>query len=141
MPAGCDADDNGGRDLTVPPPDSGSTRRRRHQAAADAGQSAGVETKIEAARAGDAGKGSAVVVSELKGLALRTAMAIKEIGGPITQVHIATKEAATQGVVGTIEEVGTMPPPSPRPWRSRERRRARSPETSSRRRRRRTKRR
>lgn len=63
---------------------------------------------IEAARAGEAGKGFAVVASEVKSLANQTARATEEIGGQITEIQAATREAveAIRGIVTTIEEVG-----------------------------------
>ena len=56
---------------------------------------------IEAARAGEAGKGFAVVASEVKSLATQTAKATEEIGGHITGIQNATTSAAT-----AIEEIG-----------------------------------
>ena len=56
---------------------------------------------IEAARAGEAGKGFAVVASEVKSLATQTAKATEEIGGHITGIQNATTNAAT-----AIEEIG-----------------------------------
>jgi methyl-accepting chemotaxis protein len=65
---------------------------------------------IEAARAGDAGKGFAVVASEVKNLANQTAKATEEIGGQITQIQSATRDAveAIRGITGTIEEVSAI---------------------------------
>jgi len=57
---------------------------------------------IEAARAGEAGKGFAVVASEVKALANQTAKATEDIAA-----QIAAVQAATQGTVGAIEEIGT----------------------------------
>jgi len=48
---------------------------------------------IEAARAGEAGKGFAVVASEVKNLANQTAKATDEIGQQITNTQAATQEA------------------------------------------------
>jgi methyl-accepting chemotaxis protein len=64
---------------------------------------------IEAARAGEAGKGFAVVASEVKELATQTAKATEEIGSQITEVQSATKEAvvAIQGITETMGEVNS----------------------------------
>ena len=56
---------------------------------------------IEAARAGEAGKGFAVVASEVKALAAQTAKATDEIG-----TQIAGMQAATQESVAAIKEIG-----------------------------------
>jgi methyl-accepting chemotaxis protein len=59
---------------------------------------------IEAARAGEAGRGFAVVASEVKQLASQTAKATDEIG-----TQIAGMQAATQESVGAIKEIsGTI---------------------------------
>ncbi|WP_281301088.1 MULTISPECIES: methyl-accepting chemotaxis protein [unclassified Iodidimonas] len=50
---------------------------------------------IEAARAGEAGKGFAVVASEVKSLASQTRKAIEEIGGLVGEIQNAGSEAAT----------------------------------------------
>jgi methyl-accepting chemotaxis protein len=65
---------------------------------------------IEAARAGDAGKGVAVVASEVKSLASQTGRATEEIGGQITQIQAATKEAvaAIRNIATSIEEVSAI---------------------------------
>jgi methyl-accepting chemotaxis protein len=57
---------------------------------------------IEAARAGEAGKGFAVVASEVKALAGQTAKATEAIGTQITAMQTATREAAA-----SIQSIGT----------------------------------
>jgi methyl-accepting chemotaxis protein len=57
---------------------------------------------IEAARAGEAGRGFAVVASEVKALAAQTAKATEEIA-----VQIAEMQAATDESVQAIREIGT----------------------------------
>jgi len=56
---------------------------------------------IEAARAGEAGRGFAVVASEVKSLASQTAKATDEISS-----HIAGMQGATQESVTAIKEIG-----------------------------------
>ena len=56
---------------------------------------------IEAARAGEAGRGFAVVASEVKALAAQTGKATEEIG-----TQIAGMQAATQVSVGAIKAIG-----------------------------------
>ncbi|MBV8840180.1 MAG: MCP four helix bundle domain-containing protein [Alphaproteobacteria bacterium] len=56
---------------------------------------------IEAARAGEAGRGFAVVASEVKALAAQTGKATEEIG-----TQIAGMQTATQESVGAIKEIG-----------------------------------
>jgi methyl-accepting chemotaxis protein len=58
---------------------------------------------IEAARAGEAGKGFAVVASEVKELARDTAKATEEIGG-----RIESMQGDTQRAVEAIAEIGTV---------------------------------
>jgi methyl-accepting chemotaxis protein len=58
---------------------------------------------IEAARAGEAGKGFAVVASEVKNLATQTAKATDEISGQIAGIV-----AATRNSVGIISRIGRM---------------------------------
>ena len=55
---------------------------------------------IEAARAGEAGRGFAVVASEVKSLAMQTAKATEEIG-----THIAGMQKATSDSVAAIKEI------------------------------------
>jgi len=58
---------------------------------------------IEAARAGEAGKGFAVVASEVKELARDTAKATEEIGGRIESMQVDTQRA-----VEAIAEIGAV---------------------------------
>jgi methyl-accepting chemotaxis protein len=58
---------------------------------------------IEAARAGEAGRGFAVVASEVKALANQTAKATQDI-----EIHIASIQQATTRTVSSIREIGTQ---------------------------------
>lgn len=65
---------------------------------------------IEAARAGEAGKGFAVVASEVKSLAGQTAKATDEISGQVSEIQSATKDAVEAildigNVIGEISEI------------------------------------
>lgn len=62
---------------------------------------------IEAARAGEAGKGFAVVASEVKSLANQTAKATEEIGQQINDMQSVTEKAvgAIQGIGSTISQM------------------------------------
>jgi methyl-accepting chemotaxis protein len=62
---------------------------------------------IEAARAGEAGKGFAVVASEVKSLANQTAKATEEISSKITAMQGVTNTAVTaiRGIGSTIEQI------------------------------------
>ncbi len=62
---------------------------------------------IEAARAGEAGKGFAVVASEVKSLASQTAKATEEISSQINNVQTATKDSAEAiaSIATTINQI------------------------------------
>ncbi len=62
---------------------------------------------IEAARAGEAGKGFAVVASEVKALATQTAKATEEISKQILNVQTSTEEAvgAIRKITGRMREI------------------------------------
>ncbi len=62
---------------------------------------------IEAARAGEAGKGFAVVASEVKGLASQTAKATEDISRQIEEISKSTADAvaAIRGIASTVAKV------------------------------------
>ena len=65
---------------------------------------------IEAARAGEAGKGFAVVASEVKNLATQTSKATDEIGAQISGVQNSTSEAvsALEVITSTISKINEI---------------------------------
>lgn len=65
---------------------------------------------IEAVRAGDAGRGFAIVAHEVKSLATQTAQATDEIARQIAAVHQETQGAVTaiQGISETIGEINSV---------------------------------
>jgi methyl-accepting chemotaxis protein len=67
---------------------------------------------IEAARAGEAGRGFAVVASEVKALATQTAKATEEIGTQIAGMQTATQDAVASireisGTIARVSEIST----------------------------------
>ena len=62
---------------------------------------------IEAARAGEAGRGFAVVADEVRALASRTAQSTKEISGMVASVK-ADSEAATSSINASIEQMNAV---------------------------------
>jgi len=65
---------------------------------------------IEAARAGEAGRGFAIVASEVKNLATQTAKATEEVAKHISSMQAATRDSygAIQGISGTIDRVAEI---------------------------------
>ena len=65
---------------------------------------------IEAARAGEAGKGFAVVASEVKNLANQTAKATEEISGQVSEMQGVTRTAvdAIEAIGKTIESMNEI---------------------------------
>ncbi len=68
-----------------------------------------LNASIEAARAGTAGSGFAVVAGEMKSLAIRTAKAAEEIARQIGQMQVATEEAVVviQGIAINVSKLSS----------------------------------
>jgi methyl-accepting chemotaxis protein len=62
---------------------------------------------IEAARAGDSGRGFAIVAQEVKSLASQTARATDEIAGKIAAIQVATRNAVTANA-STHDAIGVI---------------------------------
>ena len=65
---------------------------------------------IEAARAGEAGKGFAVVASEVKALATQTAKATEDIAAHVTEIQGSTQDAASgiESIATVMEEINGL---------------------------------
>ncbi|MBR0828617.1 HAMP domain-containing protein [Bradyrhizobium manausense] len=65
---------------------------------------------IEAARAGDAGRGFAIVASEVKSLATQTAKATEDIARQIAEIQVSTRDAvvAIQDIGSVIAEINEI---------------------------------
>jgi methyl-accepting chemotaxis protein len=70
----------------------------------------GLNATIEAARAGQAGRGFAIVASEVKNLATRTASATDDIAAQIGTVQQAVREseASIKKIIETIAQINTI---------------------------------